>query len=200
MTFAAYNAGGSRVRAVGQAVRRPARPEGRRRQLDRADPVHRDAQLRPAHHGEPAGLSRPPRPPALAHRGRPEARRAERPVSEKGLERRRRNAAPTAAAAAASDERPVPAEAAPPREPADPRRLLFGLRRAAPFRARLRRPAFALAAGRLPRRPDAHQPRFPRARHAPRRPPPPAAPGGRLRLSRPRTLGLGPRPGGLQPT
>ena len=77
MTFAAYNAGAEPRRRMGQALRRSARPEGRRGQLDRAHPLHRDAQLRPAHHGEPAGLPRPARRAGAHHRGRPEARRAD---------------------------------------------------------------------------------------------------------------------------
>ena len=63
-----------------RALRRSARSQGRRGRLGRADPVLRDAQLRAADHGEPAGLSREVRRRDQApDRGRPASRR-QRPV------------------------------------------------------------------------------------------------------------------------
>ena len=59
-----------------RALRRPARSQGRRGRLGRADPVLRDPQLRAADHGESAGLSRAlRRRNAAADRGRPAPRR-----------------------------------------------------------------------------------------------------------------------------
>ena len=77
MTFASYNAGREPHPRLGQAAWRPARPQGRRRRLDRAHPLHRDAQLRPAPDGKPAGLSRPARLPGPHHRSGPPARPGE---------------------------------------------------------------------------------------------------------------------------
>ena len=61
LTFAGYNAGRGRVRQWVAALWRSARSQGRSGRLGRAHPDRRDPQLRPAHHGEPAGLSRPVR-------------------------------------------------------------------------------------------------------------------------------------------
>ena len=76
LAFAAYNAGRGRVKEWIEQVRRPARSQGRSDRLGRAHPVLGDAQLRPARHGEHAGLSRPLRRRlAAADRGRPAPRR-----------------------------------------------------------------------------------------------------------------------------
>ena len=62
-----------------RALRRSARSQGRRGRLGRADPVLRDAQLRAADHGEPAGLSRAVRRRDQApDRSRPASRRQRR--------------------------------------------------------------------------------------------------------------------------
>ena len=58
MAFAGYNAGRGRVAEWVAQARRSARSQGRCGRLGRAHPVRRDAQLRAACHGEPAGLLR----------------------------------------------------------------------------------------------------------------------------------------------
>jgi soluble lytic murein transglycosylase-like protein len=58
MTFAGYNAGRGRVRQWVAQHGRSARSQGRRGRLGRAHSDSRDAQLRPACVGEPAGLPR----------------------------------------------------------------------------------------------------------------------------------------------
>ena len=76
LTFAAYNAGFGRVKQWIAAFRRSARPARRSDRLGRAHPARRDAQLRAAGDGEPAGLSRPlPRQQQAADRSRSQARR-----------------------------------------------------------------------------------------------------------------------------
>ena len=74
MTFAGYNAGRGRVAAMGGAAWRSARSQGRCGRLGRAHPVRRDAQLRAACHGEPAGLLRPLRRQHRDHRAQPASR------------------------------------------------------------------------------------------------------------------------------
>ena len=68
----------SRVTAWVKQYGDPRDPDVDVGQLDRAHPLHRDAQLRPAHHGEHAGLPRPARRAGAHHRVRPEARPGDR--------------------------------------------------------------------------------------------------------------------------
>ena len=76
LTFAGYNAGRGRVKQWIAAYGDPRDPRCRPGRLGRADPDRRDAQLRRAHHGEPAGLPRALRRRHQAgDRGRPQARR-----------------------------------------------------------------------------------------------------------------------------
>ena len=81
MTFAGLQCRPRQRQEMDRALRRPARSQGRRGRLGRADPVLRDPQLRAADHGEPAGLPRAVRRrhPA-ADRGRPAPRR-QRPIA-----------------------------------------------------------------------------------------------------------------------
>ena len=170
MTFAAYNAGPSRVTAWVKQYGDPRDPNVDVGQLDRAHPLHRDAQLRPAHHGEHAGLPGPARRAGADHRVRPEARRVT------GLDFRPRRAF----ASFCGDGRSPPligrmatrTTSRPPRSrsrrerPGTGRRDLHytsgdGLRlHVAEYGDR----DLAVAAGRLPARPVAERPRFPRPR------------------------------------
>ncbi len=68
MTFAAYNAGPSRVTAWIKEYGDPRDPNVDAVNWIERIPFTRDAQLRPAHHGEPAGLSGPARLTGADHR------------------------------------------------------------------------------------------------------------------------------------
>ena len=86
LAFASYNAGGGNVKKWIDAYGDPRKGGRRPHRLGRAHPVHRDAQLRSAGDGEPAGLPQSPgRQERAAHRRRPSARGTLRTRGQAGL-------------------------------------------------------------------------------------------------------------------